>query len=124
MTIALRVFALSMAFGLVVSAAYWFDTREAAGTILIGVMGLAFVWVISYLLGTRKSTHYDGDEQRLPSELAGEHIGIFAAESPWPIVLALASAALLIGIVLHPMLGVFAILAVFIIMWQLVREST
>jgi len=123
-TIALRVFALSMAFGLIVSTAYWFDTREAAGTILIGIMGVAFVWVISFLLATRKSTHYDGDEQRLPSDLAGEHIGVFAAESPWPIVLALASAALLIGVVLHPMLGVFAILALFIILWQLVREST
>lgn len=124
MTIALRVFALSMAFGLVVAAAYWFDTREAAGTILLGVMGIGFVWVISYLLGTRKTTRFDGDEERVPSELAGEHIGVFATESPWPIMLALASAALLIGIVLHPMLGVFAVLALFIILWQLVREST
>jgi len=124
MKIALRVFALSMAFGIVVSAAYWFDTYESAGTILVGVMGIAFVWVVSFLMGTRKTTHYDGDEDRLPAELAGEHVGVFASESPWPLVLALASAALLIGIVLHPMLGVFAIIAVLIILWQLVREST
>jgi hypothetical protein len=124
LTIALRVFALSMAFGLVVSAAYWLDTREAAGTILLGVMGTGFVWVIAYLLSTRKQTRYDGDEERLPADLAGERIGVFATESPWPLVLALASASFLIGVVLHPMLGVFAMLAVFIVLWQLVREST
>lgn len=124
MTISLRVFALSMVFGIVVSVAYWFDTREAAGTILIGMMGIAFFWVTSYLRGTRKQTRYDGDVERLPSDLAGEQIGVFSTESPWPITLALATAGLLLGIVLHPMLGVFAIVAVFIVLWQLVREST
>jgi len=124
MTISLRVFSLSMIFGLVVAAAYWFDTREAAGTFLIAVMGIAFFWISAYLFGTRKQTSYDGDEERLPSQLAGEHIGVFSSESPWPITLALATAALLLGVVLHPMLGVFALLAAFVVLWQLVREST
>lgn len=118
------MFSFAMAFGVLISAIYWFDTTEPAGTIFLGLMGLGFVWVTTYLLGTRKTTHYDGDQEKLPSELAGEHIAIVSSESPWPILLGVATASLLLGVVLHPMLGFFAIICLFIVLWQLVREST
>jgi hypothetical protein len=123
-TVSIRVFGMAMVFGLVLCGAYWFDTGEPAGTIFLGLMGLGFIWVMMYLLGTRKTTHYDGDDERLPSELAGEHIAVASSESPWPILLAIATAAFLIGTVLHPMLGFFAVLCMFIVVWQLAREST
>lgn len=124
MKISLRMFSFAMLFGLVICAAYWFDTGDSAGTIFLGLMGLGFSWVVIYLFSTRKSTKYDGDEDRLPSELAGEHIAVVSSESPWPILLAIATAAFLIGTVLHPMMGFFAIVCFFIVVWQLAREST
>lgn len=124
MKISLRMFSFAMVFGIVICAAYWFDTGDAPGTVFLGLMGLGFSWVVLYLFSTRKSTKYDGDEERLPSELAGEHIAVVSSESPWPILLAIATSAFLIGTVLHPMMGFFAIVCFFIVMWQLAREST
>ena len=124
MTISIRLFAFAMAFGLFLAAVYWFDTRHAAGTVFLAMMGLGFIWVTSYLFVSRQETQYDGDEERAPSELAGEQIGVVSRESPWPIVLAMATAALLIGVVLHPMLAAFGSLAFLIILWELAREST
>jgi hypothetical protein len=122
--ITIRAFVFAMIYGLLIGAVYWFDTGEAAGTIFLVMMGMGFVWVTVYLLGTRKTTHYDGDEERAPAELAGEHVAVVASESPWPILLALATAGFAIGVVLHPMLGFFAVLGFFIVVWQLAREST
>jgi hypothetical protein len=118
------MFSFAMAFGLLICAIYWFDTGESAGTIFLGFMGIGFVWVLMYLFGTRKTTHYDGDQEKLPSELAGEHIAVVSSESPWPILLAIATAAFLIGTVLHPMMGFFAVLSLVVVVWQLAREST
>ena len=123
MSIATRVFLSSMAFGLAVSALYWFTTYDKVGTILLGLFGAGFAFVAGYLFVIRGKSRLDGDEQRAPAELAGETIGVFSLESPWPILLACCTAALLIGIVLHPMLAVFAIVALFVTLWQLVRES-
>lgn len=123
MTISLRMFLSSMTFGLVVAALYWFTTRENVGTILLGLFGGGFAFVAGYLRVIQPKTRLDGDEQRAPSELAGETIGVFSLESPWPIVLACCTAGLLIGVVLHPMLAVFSLVALFVTLWQLVRES-
>lgn len=124
MKIQIRMFLFAMAFGLTISAVYWFDTGEAAGTVLLGIMGMGFVWVLAYLVGVRKTTNYDGDQERTPAELAGEHVAVVSSESPWPILLGIATAFFVIGTVLHPMLGFFAVLGLFIVVWQLVREST
>ncbi|HTD37731.1 MAG TPA: cytochrome c oxidase subunit 4 [Candidatus Limnocylindrales bacterium] len=123
MTISLRMFLSSTTFGLVVAAVYWLTTRENVGTILLGLFGAGFAFVSGYVRVIQPKTRLDGDAQRAPAELAGETIGVFSLESPWPIVLACCTAALLIGIVLHPMLAVFAIVALFVTLWQLVRES-
>jgi Cytochrome c oxidase subunit IV len=117
------VFVSSMAFGIVVAAVYWLTTREDVGTILLGLFGAGFAFVSGYMVVIKPKTRLDGDEQRAPSELAGETIGVFSLESPWPIVLACATAGLLIGIVLHPMLAVFALALLCVTLWQLVRES-
>ncbi|HEY0614575.1 MAG TPA: cytochrome c oxidase subunit 4 [Candidatus Elarobacter sp.] len=123
MTVALRMFLSSMGFGLVVAAVYWTTTHENVGTILLGLFGAGFAFVAAYLMVIKPKTRLDGDEQRAPSELAGETIGVFSLESPWPIVLAVSTAALLVGIVLHPLLAVFAFPALCVTLWQLVRES-
>jgi len=122
--IALRMFSFAMVFGIVICGVYWFDTADAPGTVFLLFMGLGFSWVVAYLFSTRKTTQYDGDTQQLPSDLAGEHIAVVSSESPWPILLAIATSAFLIGTVLHPMMGFFAIVCFFIVVWQLAREST
>jgi hypothetical protein len=120
----IAIFGGSMLFGLVMAAAYWFDTKEALGTILFGMMGVGLLWVAGYMFATRRTTRFDGDEERAPSELAGESIGVFATESPWPIVLAFATMSFVVGTVLHPWLAFFALIGLFVIFWELVREST
>lgn len=123
MTISLWMFLSSMTFGLVVAAVYWLATRESVGTILLGLFGAGFGFVSAYITVIKPKTRLDGDEQRAPAELAGETIGVFSLESPWPVMLACCSAGLLIGIVLHPMLAAFSVVALFVTLWQLVRES-
>ena len=123
MNTAMRVFVSSMAFGLGIAAVYWLTTHENVGTILLGLFGAGFAFVAGYMLVIRGKARVDGDEQRAPAELAGETIGVFSLESPWPIVLACCTAGLLIGVVLHPMLAFVAVIALFVTLWQLVRES-
>lgn len=123
MTVTTRLFISSMTFGLVVAIIYWTTTKENVGTVLLGLFGGGFAFVTVYLISIRGKTRLDGDEERLPAELAGERIGVFSLESPWPVLLAVATTALLIGVVLHPMLAVLAALGFFVTLWQLVRES-
>ncbi|MFN2460519.1 MAG: cytochrome c oxidase subunit 4 [Candidatus Velthaea sp.] len=124
MKIATGVFVSSMTFGAVVALVYWFTTKELVGTVLLGLFAVGFAFVAAYLQFTRGHTHVDGDDtERTPRELAGEKIGVFSLESPWPVILALCSTGLVIGIVLHPMLAALSALAFFSTLWQLVRES-
>jgi len=122
-TIATRVFLSSMTFGIVVAAAYWFDTYELVGTFLLGLFALGFAFVVAFLLSVRGKTRLEGDEQRPPSDYAGEQIAVVSAESPWPVMLAVCATCLVVGVVLHPMLAVFALAAFLFVLWQLVRES-
>ncbi len=123
MTTAIRVFASSMIFGIVVAAAYWWDTHEVIGTIFLGLFGIGFAFIVGFLLAIKPKTRLDGDQQRTPAELAGEEIGVVSLESPWPVLLAVCATCLVIGVVLHPMLAVFALAGFLVILWQLVRES-
>ena len=123
MSIATRIFISSMTFGILVAVAYWWDTREIVGTFLLGLFAVGFGFVVAFLLSIRSKTKLDGDEQRAPAELAGEEIAVVSAESPWPVVLAVCATCMVIGIVLHPMLAVFALAAFLVVIWQLVRES-
>jgi hypothetical protein len=123
MTVATRVFLSSMATGLLIAAVYWLTAHEPVGTILLGLFGGGFAFVAGYLIVIRPKTRLDGDQERSPAELAGETIGVFSLESPWPVLLAICTAALLVGVVLHPMLAGLALVALFGTLWQLVRES-
>lgn len=118
-----RIFVSSCAFGLVVALAYWIDTYEMVGTILLGLLAAGFAFVVTYLLTTGRTARLDGDGDRAPSELAGERIGVFSLESPWPPVLALCAALLLIGVVLHPWLAAIALCGFLYAVWRLVLES-
>lgn len=124
MRITTRMFVSSMTFGAVVAAIYGLTTRELVGVFLLGIFTLGFAWVSAYLIVSRRSTPLDGDGTLAPADLAGERIGIFTVESPWPVVLALASAGLLIGVFLHPALAVVAIGVLLWVVWMMVREST
>ena len=124
MTIALRTFLSSMTFGAIVGAVYWLLAREPVGSALLFLFAAGLFYVAAFLALARRRVSLSGDRDVPPSRLAGEEIGDFSLESPWPPILALASAALLVGIVLHPMLAAFALVAFFTILWQLVREST
>lgn len=123
MTIATRVFLIAMAFGFAAALAYWSVTHEAVGTLLLGIFGGGLAWDSGYLLVTRGRTSVDGDSSLAPAQLAGERIGVFSVESPWPILLALASAGTLVGAVLHSILGACSFLAMLWLIWRMVLES-
>lgn len=114
----------SSAFALIVALAYWLDTKEPAGTFFLGLFGWGMFFVTAWLFSTRKKTYYDGDQEKAAKELAGEHVMVASTESPWPICMAMACTGVMIGAVLHPYIGFFALLGAIVIAWQLVREST
>ena len=123
MKIALRTFLSAMVFGFVVGTLYWYFAREPVGTILLGLFGAGLLYVSAYLFILTKETSVSGDVDVAPSALAGERIGVFQVESPWPIVFAIGTAGLLVGVVMHPLLAVLATGLFFTILWFLVRES-
>lgn len=123
MTIAARTFLSSMCFGFAVALLYWSFAREPVGTVLLLLFGTGLMYVTAYLFMLTKKAALSGDVDLAPSDLAGEQIGVFQVESPWPIVLALGAAGLLVGIVMHPVLAVLATGLFFTILWLMVRES-
>lgn len=123
MTTTATVFLSSLSFGAVLAVLYFFTTREVVGTLLLGIFAAGFAFVFSYLWVTRRRVPLDGDGTLQPADLAGERIGIYSVESPWPILLAFSCAGALIGVVLHPLLALFSGIAILSLIWRMVVES-
>ena len=123
MKIALRAFLSSMTFGFSIAAIYWLTAHEPVGTALLGIFGAAFLYVSAYLALAMRDAELDGDRPIAPADLAGERIGVFSLESPWPAILAFASAAFLVGVVLHPVVAAGGGAAFFLLLWLLVKEN-
>jgi hypothetical protein len=119
-----RVLLGAALFALLVGTIYWFLSYEAAGTIMLLTMAAGLVIAAAYLslLGRRASVPADRREAR-PTDSAGESVGIFAARSAWPAVLALGCAVGLTGLIYGWWLAVVGAAGVTISLIGLVRDD-
>lgn len=95
-----RLFAAGVVFYGIAAAAYWFLSREPAGTTAILLTGgLAFL-VAFYTFYTGRRTG-DRPEDRFDAEVADEagELGFFSPQSWWPLPLALGGAVIALGLI-------------------------
>lgn len=124
MSTAARVLLGSALFALLVGTIYWFASYEAAGSMMLLTMaaGLAIAAAYLWLLGRQASVPADQREAR-PADGAGEPVGIFAARSAWPAVLALGCAVGLTGLIYGWWLAAVGAAGVTISLIGLVRDD-
>ena len=121
MTVALRLYVSSMAFGLVIGTAYWFCSHDATGTVLLFLMAAGLGFAAGFMQFAEREAALPGDEKNaLPGDGAGAEIGVFTVRSAW---LAATIAAFLIGLLISPIIAIAAACAIVAVCWQLVRES-
>ncbi|HEY6487317.1 MAG TPA: cytochrome c oxidase subunit 4 [Candidatus Cybelea sp.] len=119
------LFAIAAAFGAAIAVAYWFVAHEeATGTALLGIMAAALAFAAGYAVVAERDAQLEGDD---PSEttqrVSGEDLGIFTTNSPWPILIALCTLALLTGTLWSPLLGFAGLVGMLLCFWRLGAES-
>jgi magnesium-transporting ATPase (P-type) len=116
-----RIFALGAIFFIVISAIYWYFSRDPIGTTALALSGgLAFI-VAFYILYTSKRV-YPRPEDRLDGEIdeADPEYGFFSPHSWWPLPVAFGAFVAALGLIFAVwviVLGV-AILMLAIIGWM------
>lgn len=118
-------FAASAIFGGVTGLAYWFVAHEeATGTVLLGCMAAALAFTAAYAVIAEKSADLPGDDPKeTPEYVAGEDLGVFTTHSAWPILVAISSLAMLVGLLWSPLIGFSGLIALLLCLWRLGAES-
>ncbi|HEY1976211.1 MAG TPA: cytochrome c oxidase subunit 4 [Candidatus Baltobacteraceae bacterium] len=118
-------FAGSAIFGVVTGVAYWLIAHEeATGTVLLGCMAAALAFTAAYAVIAEKNADLPGDDpQETPERAAGEALGIFTTHSAWPILVAISSLAMLVGMLWSPLIGFSGLAALLLCLWRLGAES-
>jgi hypothetical protein len=119
------LFGIAAAFGAIIAVVYWFVAHEeATGTTLLGIMAAALAFAAGYAVVAERDADLEGDD---PSEsresVAGEDLGIFTLRSPYPILLAFCTLAVLTGMLWSPLLGVAGLIGMLLCFWRLGAES-
>ena len=119
------LFGFASAFGIAIAVAYWFVAHEeATGTVLLGVMAAALAFATGYAVLAERDADLEGDDPCETTEaVAGEDLGIFTTNSPWPISIALCTVALLTGMLWSPLLGLAGLVGMLLCFWRLGAES-
>jgi hypothetical protein len=123
------VFLSSTLFGAVIALLYGFTTHDIVGVLLLGFMTVALFIVAIYLRVAERNARLRADEPNAtPQGSAGEVMGTFALQSYWPLPAALAASLAMVALVFLPGLSapvlIAAIVAGFLVLRLLVREST
>jgi hypothetical protein len=112
MTVGLRLFLSSAAFGITIAAAYWFTSHESIGTLMLGIMAFGLTFVAGYMIVAEREADLIGDRKDTSIESgAGELVGTYTVTSPLPIGTALAVTFVGLGIVVSPTIAVLGLLA-------------
>jgi Cytochrome c oxidase subunit IV len=119
------LFGIAALFGLTIAVAYWFVAhREGAGTALLGFMFAALAFAAGYAIIAEREADLEGDKPCATNEeVAGEELGVFTTQSPWPILIAVCTLALLTGAIWSPLLAVAAMAGMVLCFWRLGAES-
>ena len=119
------LFGIAAAFGAAIAVAYWFIAHEeATGTALLSVMTVALVFAAGYAVVAERDAGLVGDRpDESLREAAGEELGVFTIRSPYPVLVALCTVALLSGLLWSPMLALAALVGMLLCFWRLGAES-
>ncbi len=119
------LFATAAAFGFAIAIAYWFVAHEeAAGTALLAIMGAALTFTATYALAAEREANLEGDNPNETNEqAAGDVLGVFTTQSPWPILIAFCTLALFVGVLWAPVLGAAGLVGMLLCFWRLGAES-
>ncbi|MBV8374756.1 MAG: cytochrome c oxidase subunit 4 [Candidatus Eremiobacteraeota bacterium] len=120
------LFAFAALFGLVTAVAYWFVAHEeGTGTALLGFMFAALAFAAGYAVLAERDARLEGDNPNETNEqVAGEDLGIFTTATPYPILIAVSTLAVLAGAVWSPLLGVAGLIGMLLCFWRLGAESS
>jgi hypothetical protein len=108
MRTAVRYFGGLAVFAFVLTAIYWFRTREWAGTLLLAFFGIVPSILVAWSIvhGRTRESMTSDDPDATPQQAAGEAIGSFPMVSAWPVFFVLgtvvAAAGLVYGLILVP----------------------
>lgn len=119
------LFGSSAAFGFVIAIVYFFVAHEeATGTALLAVMGTALTFAAGYAVLAEREANVEGDRPNETNEaVAGDVLGTFTTASPWPILVAVCTLAMLTGILWSPLLGTAGLFGMLLCFWRLGAES-
>ncbi len=119
------IFGVSAGFGIAIAIAYYFIAHEeGAGTALLGIMGAALTFAALYAVVAERDADLDGDyPNKTNAEVAGEDLGIFTTQSPYPILIAVCALAIMTGILWSPLLGIAGLVGMLLCFWRLGAES-
>lgn len=120
------IFGVSAAFGCAIAIAYFFIAHEeGAGTALLGFMTAALVFATMYAVVAERDADLEGDyPNKTNAEVAGEDLGVFTTETPYPILIAVCALATMVGILWTPILGIAGIIGMLFCFWRLGAESS
>lgn len=124
MKIALGLFVSSATFTTVLAVAYWFVTREPAGTTLLSFMTAALLVIAGYIFFAEREADLLADKERATmAEARGEHVGTFVVHSPVPFWAGLSIFAVVLGLVVAPAAaGLGAVVVLFLGALMIVRS--
>jgi len=119
------LFAISAAFGLGIGLTYWFVAHgEATGSTLFAIMTAALVFAAAYAIVAERSANLAGDRPAADlATTAGEDLGIFTTESPWPLPVALCALGSLVGLLWSPFVLGLSLAGLVLCFWRLGSES-
>lgn len=119
------MFGFSAAFGAAVAIAYFFVAHEeGAGTALLGFMAAALSFATMYAVVAERDADLEGDYPLKRNEdVAGEDLGVFTTETPYPIFIALSTLAVMTGMLWSPLLGIAGLAGILLCFWRLGAES-
>lgn len=120
------IFLVSAAFGAAIAIAYFFVAHEeGAGTALLGFMGGALTFAALYAVVAERDADLPGDDPYESSEkVTREDLGIFTVETPYPILIAVCTLAILTGMLWSPLLGIAGLIGMLLCFWRLGAESS
>lgn len=120
------LFGISAAFGCAVAIAYFFIAHEeGAGTALLGIMTAALTFAALYAVVAERDADLEGDyPNKRNEEVAGEDLGIFTTQTPYPILIAVSALAMMTGMLWSPLLGIAGLIGMLLCFWRLGAESS
>jgi hypothetical protein len=118
------VFLSSATFSTLIAVVYWYLSREPAGTMLLGFMAAALAFVAVFMQFTEGEAKLFGDMgDATMQDAAGEQVGTYITHSPAPFWIAVALAAMAIGLVIAPAAVALGAVAIFgLIVYMIVRS--